>query len=307
MNELKDVSMKNYTSFRAGGNVRRLVIVDDVRELKDVLMDVTQREEEKPWVFLGNGSNTLFACPEYEGTVIKLGEGFDYIEIRRPLKEKDKAVTVKVGGACLLSRLAKAVAGEGLTGLEFAAGIPGSVGGAVFMNAGAYGGEIKDVFKEAKILSTNPRKEGWEVVTISGDKMDFKYRGSRLQKTKEILIEATFELMPGNKDAIIATMKDLAERRTSKQPLEFPSAGSFFKRPRPLADGTELYAGKLIEDSGLKGFSVGDAQVSEKHAGFVINKGEATPEDILKLKEFVQKKVKEDSGVMLEPEIRIIT
>ena len=305
MNELKNVSMKNYTSFRAGGNVRRLVIVEDIRELKNVLLELERAEEERPWVFLGNGSNTLFASPEYEGTVIKLGEGFDYIEIRRPMDGKNLPVTIKAGGACLLARLAKVAAAEGLTGLEFAGGIPGSVGGGVFMNAGAYDGELKNVFKEAKILTTVPRKEGWDVITLTGDKMDFGYRKSRLQKTGEILLEATFELLPGNPDAIMEKMKDFSQRRSSKQPLEYPSAGSFFKRPQ--IPGRELFAGKLIEDAGLKGFAVGDAQVSEKHAGFVINKGEATPEDILKLKDYVQKKVKEDFGVMLEPEIRIIT
>lgn len=282
MKLLNNVDMSSYTSFKTGGKVSRLILVDTEEEL----IDVVGKQED--FLVLGNGSNTLFAAEEYDGLVIKLGDGFDYVEV-------DSSGLVKAGGATLISKVSKTAASKGLTGLEFAAGIPGSVGGAVFMNAGAYEGEIKNVLKEVKLLT----KEG-EVKTVKCEDLELSYRHSKIMETGDIVLEAIFTLETGDINIINATMKDFAERRSSKQPLEYPSAGSFFKRPKGN------FAGKLIEDAGLAGLTVGGAQVSEKHCGFIINKGNATPEDILGLMKMVQDKVLENSGVMLEPEVRII-
>jgi len=202
-------------------------------------------------------------------------------------------LTAQAGSS--LGILAKTALDNSLTGLEFAHGIPGTVGGAVFMNAGAYDGEIKDVFHSCRCIDEN----GMEKTLYSKD-MDFSYRYSILQSKKLILVSATFRLKRGNKDEIKGLMDDLMDRRRSKQPLEYPSVGSFFKRPKGY------YAAKLIEDSGLKGFSFGGAQVSEKHSGFVINKGNATTKDILSLADTVEKTVFEKFGVHLEKEARII-
>ncbi len=301
MKELNNQDMSQFTSFRAGGKVRRFVIVDDVEELKAVLASESAEikgAESRPTIFLGNGSNTLFASELYDGLVVKLGEGFDYIDIKDE-SDEDGRVTVTVGASTLLSRLAKSVGAAGLTGLEFAAGIPGSVGGAVFMNAGAYDGEIKNTLQGIKVFSPGMMSD--PIKYIPADELDLSYRHSALMESGDIVLEAVFKLERGNKEEINAYMKELAERRSSKQPLEYPSAGSFFKRP------PGNFAGKLIEDAGLKGFSVGGAEISEKHAGFIINKGGATSQDILGLMKAVQEKVKNEFGVELEPEIRIIT
>lgn len=282
MKLLNNVDMSSYTSFKTGGKVSHLILVDTEEEL----IDAVGKQED--FLVLGNGSNTLFAAEEYDGLVIKLGDGFDYVEV-------DSSGLVKAGGATLISKVSKTAASKGFTGLEFAAGIPGSVGGAVFMNAGAYEGEIKNVLKEVKLLT----KEG-EVKTVKCEDLELSYRHSKIMETGDIVLEAIFALETGDINIINATMKDFAERRSSKQPLEYPSAGSFFKRPKGN------FAGKLIEDAGLAGLTVGGAQVSEKHCGFIINKGNATPEDILGLMKMVQDKVLENSGVMLEPEVRII-
>ena len=202
-------------------------------------------------------------------------------------------LTAEAGAS--LGILAKTALENSLTGLEFAHGIPGTVGGAVFMNAGAYDGEIKDVFYSCRCIDENGAER-----TFYFSDMDFSYRYSMLQKRKIILLSATFRLKKGNKEEIKALMDDLMERRRSKQPLEYPSVGSFYKRPEGY------FAAKLIEDAGLKGFSVGGAQVSEKHSGFVVNKGNATTGDILSLAEIIEKTVFEKFGVSLEKEARII-
>ena len=322
-----NADMAQYTSFKAGGKARRLLVVDTPEELKEALEDLHTKGEN--YLILGNGTNTLFAAEVYDGTVIKLGEGFDYIEIEecdenpgceeetcneetctegtrnegnRNDEEKDcdaKYYRARAGAATLLSRLSKAAAAKGLTGLEFAAGIPGSIGGAVFMNAGAYDGVIKDTLKEVKVLAKASSGE-YEIKTMKEEELNLSYRHSILMETGDIVLEAEFLLPLGVQDEINSRMKDYSERRSSKQPLEYPSAGSFFKRP----EGS--FAGKLIEDSGLKGLTVGGAQVSEKHAGFIINVGGATYDDILELMKQVQTKVKDDYGVDLEPEVRII-
>ena len=289
MKTLKQVSMSDYTSLKAGGTAETLVVCDTVGELKDVLM----AQGDGGFVFLGNGTNTLFAEEEYRGLVIKLGEAFDFVDI------KEGGVVI-AGGGTLLSSLANKVAKESLTGLEFAGGIPGSVGGAVFMNAGAYDGEIKNVISSVKALVKDAERGEWEEKVLYKDELDLSYRHSKLMELDAIVLEAEFELSKGDPEAIKDKMKDFSNRRQTKQPLEYPSAGSFFKRP------PGMFAGKLIQDAGLAGMSVGGAQVSEKHCGFIINTGGATPKDILDLMEKVQKEVKEKFQVELEPEIRII-
>lgn len=293
MTFIEHADMSKYTSFKAGGTVRKLVIIDSPEELIE-LLDELKTSGEK-FLFLGNGSNTLFLDGEFEGTVIKAGEAFEKIEIA-PLDEE--SYVIKAGSAALLSKVARAAAAEELTGLEFAAGIPGSVGGGVFMNAGAYDGEIKNVLESVLIIT----EENGAYITkeVSADSLELGYRHSILMETGDIILSARFILKKGSKEEIEAKMKDFSERRSSKQPLEYPSAGSFFKRP----EGD--FAGRLIQDSGLAGLTVGGAQVSEKHCGFIINKGNATAEDIVRLMRLVQNVVEEKFEVKLEPEVRLI-
>jgi len=301
MTVIEHADMSKYTSFKAGGTARRLVIVDSPEELISLLTEIKEKAED--YYFLGNGTNTLFLDGEYDGTVIKVGEGFESIEFI-PLEIDEDSdfdaefLAIKAGSAALLSKLARAAAQEGLTGLEFAAGIPGSVGGGVFMNAGAYDGEIKNVLVSVSVIAETDG--AFVIKDIPAEELGLSYRHSNLMDSGEIILDATFVLPRGDKGQIEAKMKDFAERRSSKQPLEYPSAGSFFKRP----EGD--FAGRLIEEAGLRGFTIGGAQVSEKHCGFVINKGDATASDIVKLMHAVQDKVCEEFGVMLEPEVRFI-
>ena len=301
MTVIEHADMSKYTSFKAGGTARKLVIVDSSEELLSLLTEIKEKGED--YIFLGNGTNTLFLDGEYYGTVIKAGEGFERIEFI-PLEIDEGSnldsefLAIKAGSAALLSKLARAAAQEGLTGLEFAAGIPGSVGGGVFMNAGAYDGEIKNVLVSVSVITETDGE--FVIKDIPAEELGLSYRHSNLMDSGEIILDATFVLPRGDKAEIEAKMKDFSERRSSKQPLEYPSAGSFFKRP----EGD--FAGRLIEAAGLRGFTVGGAQVSEKHCGFVINKGGATASDIVKLMHAVQDKVCEEFGVMLEPEVRFI-
>lgn len=293
MNIIDNAPMSKYTSFRCGGRAKRLVICDSVSELEQVMNEISESKEE--YLFLGNGSNTLFLDGIYDGTVVTIGKGFDEIEV---IDDGDE-VRLKCMAAALLSKIAKKALEESLSGFEFASGIPGSIGGAVFMNAGAYGGEIIDVLESVELLSPNADGK-WELKTVPADNLGLSYRHSRLQETKEIVVSATLRLSRGNKAEIEEKLAELTKKRTSKQPLEFPSAGSFFKRPEGY------FAAKLIEDAGLKGLSVGGAQVSSKHCGFVINTGNATTEDIVDLMHLVQNTVFDKFGVRLEPEVRII-
>ncbi len=293
MNIIDNAPMSKYTSFRCGGRAKRLVICDSVSELEQVMNEIAESKEE--YLFLGNGSNTLFLDGIYDGTVVTLGKGFDDVEI---IDDGDE-VRLKCMAAGLLSKIAKKALEESLSGFEFASGIPGSIGGAVFMNAGAYGGEIVDVLESVELLSPNADGK-WELKTVPADNLGLSYRHSRLQETKEIVVSATLRLPRGNKAEIEDRLAELTKKRTSKQPLEFPSAGSFFKRPEGC------FAAKLIEDAGLKGLSVGGAQVSSKHCGFVINTGNATTDDIVDLMHLVQNTVFDKFGVKLEPEVRII-
>lgn len=293
MNIIDNAPMSKYTSFRCGGRAKKLVICDSISELEQVMNEIAESKEE--YLFLGNGSNTLFLDGIYDGTVVTLGKGFDDVEI---IDDGDE-VRLKCMAAGLLSKIAKKALEESLSGFEFASGIPGSIGGAVFMNAGAYGGEIVDVLESVELLSPNADGK-WELKTVPADNLGLSYRHSRLQETKEIVVSATLRLPRGNKAEIEDRLAELTKKRTSKQPLEFPSAGSFFKRPEGC------FAAKLIEDAGLKGLSVGGAQVSSKHCGFVINTGNATTEDIVDLMHLVQNTVFDKFGVKLEPEVRII-
>ena len=278
--------MKDYTSFKAGGKANKMVICEREDEVIETLREIKEKNEK--YIMLGNGSNTLVKDSGFSGTVIKLGDSFSKI-----IRTGNNLVC---GGNTLMSVVAKYALREGLTGFEFASGIPGSIGGAFFMNAGAYGGEIKDIAKSAKIIS----RDTLELKEVGLSDMGLSYRHSAFQENGDIILSVELSLEEGNKSEIESTMKDLAKKRNSKQPVQFPSAGSFFKRPEGH------FAGKLIQDSGMKGVSVGGAQVSELHSGFIVNKGNATATDIIQLMELVQKKVYEKFGVSLEPEVRII-
>ena len=286
MIEIQNADMREYTSFKAGGKARRLVICVNRQELSEVLQELS--EGSMPFVLLGNGSNTLFKDTGYSGTVIRLGEEFSGIRI--------DGTEVCCGSDVLLSGAARQILEAELTGFEFASGIPGSVGGALFMNAGAYGGEMKDIVTCAEVMS----RDGKVVRIVPAEDMDLSYRHSIFQSTGEIILSVTYDLERGDREEISGKMKDLARRRNEKQPVRYPSAGSTFKRPEGY------FAGKLIQDAGLKGLAVGGAQVSELHAGFIINKGGATATDILQLMSLVQNTVWDQFGVRLEPEVRII-
>ena len=277
-------SMKRHTSFRAGGEAAWFAIPESVQELKAVLHAC--EKANTPWYVIGNGSNLLVSDEGYPGVIIST-EKFDKLEI--------DGNNVTAGAGVILSKAASMAYKSGLTGLEFAAGIPGSVGGACVMNAGAYGSEMKNVLKTVTVLTKNG-----EVVTLPAEELELGYRTSVITKAGYLVLEAEMELEEGNPEEIKALMDDLAFCRKDKQPLEFPSAGSTFKRPEGY------FAGKLIEDAGLKGFTVGGAQVSEKHAGFVINKGNAAASDIYALCKAVEQKVMEQFGVALEMEIKLL-
>ena len=289
----ENASMAEECSFRAGGRVAALIKIQDVEELKGVLRYMT--EENIPHLILGNGSNTLFSDGDNDIAVIKLDEESGFFNYIRETETEDGAV-MEFGASMLLSVAAKIAADESLAGMEGLSGIPGSVGGAVFMNAGAYGYETKDVLISAHAVSS----DGKEEKDFSPEEMGLGYRHSAFMENGYIVTSAVFKLKKDNKEDIKARMADFTERRVTKQPLRYPSAGSTFKRPEGY------FAGKLIEDSGLKGLTVGGAQVSELHAGFVINKGGATATDILELIHLVQDVVFDKFGVRLEPEVRII-
>ena len=278
--------MSAHTTFRIGGPARYYMIPENAGKVSKCMGFAMKME--LPYVIVGKGSNVLFSDEGYPGVVIEVGRSMADIEV-------SEDGHIRAGAGAGLGALAAAAAKQSLSGLEFASGIPGTVGGAVVMNAGAYGGEIKDCIKSAKVLD----KEG-AVLELSRDEMELGYRSSVIQRRGYIVTEAVFQLHKGNKEQILGRMSELNAKRREKQPLDYPSAGSTFKRPEGY------FAGKLIEDAGLRGFQVGDAQVSEKHCGFVINRGKATAADVIGLMEEVQKRVLETSGVRLEPEVKII-
>ena len=277
--------MASHTTFRIGGPADYFVMPETVEELAKVLN--LCKEENMPYFILGNGSNLLVGDKGFRGVVIQLYKNFDGLQI------EGTTVTAKAGA--MLIRVAKESGKAGLTGLEFASGIPGTIGGAMVMNAGAYGGEMKDVVTAVTVLT----KDG-EIKTLTGEEMNFRYRGSVVEDEAYIVLEAVMELQEGNLEEIQARIDELSVQRRTKQPIEFPSAGSTFKRPEGY------FAGKLIQDANLRGYQVGGAQVSEKHCGFVINAGGATAADVMQLMQDVSDKVQAQFGVALEPEVKRI-
>ncbi|MGI6747529.1 MAG: UDP-N-acetylmuramate dehydrogenase [Anaerovoracaceae bacterium] len=281
-----DAPMKEYTSFKTGGTAALLVKPDSSDELSYALRVL--KNHEIAHLVIGNGTNLLVKDAGYNGVLIKIGEAFQEILV--------SGERIEAGAGASLYAVANEACKASLTGFEFASGIPGTIGGAVFMNAGAYDGEISQIIESAEILSA----DGTRVFTMEKDDLNLSYRSSILQSTGDILLKATFRLTKGDHKKISDRMNELAMRRSEKQPLDYPSAGSFFKRPKGH------FAGKLIQDAGLRGLTVGGAQVSTLHAGFIINTGSATASDIINLMEIVRSTVYEESGVLLEPEVRII-
>ncbi len=282
---LFDEPMSQHTTFRIGGPADVFVMPENYEQIREVLR--LCKEEKLPFFVLGNGSNLLVSDSGYRGVIIQMDRNME--EIRLDGEE------IHACAGALLSSVAVAARNASLTGFEFAGGIPGTIGGAAVMNAGAYGGELKDVLKEVTVMT----REG-EILTIPAEKMEMGYRTSIIKTAGYLVLEAVISLKKGDEEAIRATMKDLSERRTEKQPLDYPSAGSTFKRPEGY------FAGKLIMDSGLRGYRVGGAQVSEKHCGFVINAGGATAEDVRSLMDHVIRVIREKYGVTLEPEVKFL-
>ncbi len=285
---VKDEPLYKHCSFRTGGNADLYICAETTEALAAAIKTV--KEADLPYYILGRGTNVLIGDKGFRGCVITMSaNAAGKSELSRIEVEGN---TITAGAGVSMAALAAAACEHGLAGLECAAGIPGSVGGGLVMNAGAYGGELKDVVTSVRVL-----EEDGQVRNYDAESMEFGYRTSILKKNKGVAVEACFALSPDATEEIRKRMSELAAKRSEKQPLEYPSAGSTFKRPEGY------FAGKLIEDAGLRGFSVGGAQVSEKHCGFVINKKEATSADVRNLIEEVQKKVYESSGVRLEKEV----
>lgn len=276
--------MSNHITFRAGG-VADCYVKPSLEQLPEVI--ALCRQFQIPWQVIGNGSNLLVGDKGIRGVVIELGKNAGGVMV-------DGCIITAQAGA-MLAAVSKQAAREGLAGMEFASGIPGTIGGAVVMNAGAYGGEMKNIIKSVTVLDRNGEKR-----TLSPEELELSYRHSCISKRGYIVLEAELELIPGEKEAIEARMEELKNQRITKQPLEYPSAGSTFKRPEGY------FAGKLIQDAGLCGLQIGGAQVSEKHCGFIINKDHATAADIDNLIKTVQNTVEQKFGVRLETEVKYI-
>lgn len=276
--------MSRHTTFRTGGPAE-ILVTPDADELEQVIRLCSEYGES--YLIIGNGSNLLVADQGIPGVVVEIGKQMSEIRL------EGNRIYAQAGA--MMSAIASRAAEHALTGFEFASGIPGTIGGAAVMNAGAYGGELKDVLVSVKVLDVdgNPME-------LPADALELSYRHSVIPQKNYTVTEVCLELKPGDKAEIRGRMEALKEQRVSKQPLEYPSAGSTFKRPEGY------FAGKLIQDAGLRGYTVGGAQVSEKHCGFVINRDHATSSDILTLIQDVQKKVKEDAGVTLETEVKLI-
>ena len=277
--------MKNHTTFRIGGPADALALPKTPEEVAEVVRFC--HEHAQSYYVLGNGSNLLVSDEGYRGLVLQLYRNFNDIQVN--------GETITVQSGAMLAAVARTAYQTGLTGLEFASGIPGTIGGAVVMNAGAYGGEMKNVLKEVTVLT----KEG-EVLVIPAKALELGYRTSVIPKNGWIVLGAVLQLKKGDQEQILARMEELKEQRITKQPLDLPSAGSTFTRPEGY------FAGKLIMDAGLRGFTVGGAQVSEKHCGFVVNRGNATAADVWELICEVKRRVKEMTGVELEPEVKLL-
>lgn len=280
-----DEDMGRHTTFKTGGQAKYFIIPDN----KQMLLTLIQLhfDNHMPYYIIGNGSNLLIADEGYDGTIIKIGEKMSRITIDNLL--------LKAESGAMLSKIAAMAAKNSLTGLEFAAGIPGSVGGAAAMNAGAYGGEIKNLLLNVEVMD-----HSGHVMTLLNEELKYGYRSSEIQSKEYIVLSVELKLSHGNEQEILEKMNEFMKARKDKQPLEYPSAGSTFKRPNGH------FAGKLIMDAGLAGYSIGGACVSEKHCGFVINKSNATATDIITLMKNVNKIVFEKFGVILEPEVKII-
>lgn len=283
--------MSSHTTFRIGGPADFYVETGEIQKLAGLVK--LCRNENMPFFILGNGSNLLVSDDGYRGVMISL-KGFDDIVFQEQQTEDGRTV-MTAGSGALLSRTAGRVADEGLTGFEFAGGIPGTLGGAVTMNAGAYGGEIKDVILSAEVMDMDGR-----VQELSREELELSYRHSVIQEKNLIVLSATFAFEQGDVYQIKEKMRQLNAQRREKQPLEYGSAGSTFKRPEGY------FAGKLIQDAGLKGYRCGDVMVSEKHSGFVVNVGNGTCRDAMRVIEHVQQKVYEQFGVELELEVRLL-
>ncbi len=282
---LRNEPMYKHTTFRVGGPADFFITPANDKELSELIRYLNLIERE--YMIVGNGSNLLVGDHGYRGVIVHLGEDFKKVQV-----DGDR---ITAGGGALLSAAAEEACREGLTGLEFAAGIPGTVGGAIVMNAGAYGSEMKDIVVSVDLLTPDG-----EIVTRSCSEMGFGYRKSILQRDNSVVIRTVYSLKKGEESEIRSRMNELMEMRRSKQPLNYPSAGSTFKRPEGL------FAGKLIMDAGLGGYMIGGARVSEKHCGFVVNTGNASAADIIDLIHEVQEKVQNRFGVRLEPEVRIV-
>lgn len=283
---LKDKPLKDFTTFKIGGKARYIVFPKSIDELIKIIELVKENGIE--WHIVGNCSNVLVSDKGFDGAIVTTTK-MDFFKIEENLIEAECG--------CMISQVARKACEKGLKGLEFAVGIPGTVGGAVYMNAGAYDGEIKDIFECAEVLDEN-----LNIIKLGKSDMRFSYRHSRLKEEKLILVKATFRLQYAGEGDLLPIEKanEYNQRRREKQPLQYPSAGSIFKRP------TGNFAGKLIEEAGLKGYRVGNACISEKHAGFIVNLGDALAEDVRKLIYHTQKTVYEKFGVLLEPEIEFI-
>ncbi len=278
-------SLKLHTTYKVGGNCKYFITPKDLNELIDLVKYL--REKNIKYMILGNGSNTIFSSKEYDGVIINL-TNLNSMSI-------DKNI-INVEAGYQLIKLSMDALNNSLSGLEFAAGIPGNIGGAVFMNAGAYKSDMSKLIKTVTFLDEN-----LELKTLKNEELDFSYRKSIFQKRNCIIISTVLELIPGNKEEIKELMDKRKERRISSQPLDYPSAGSVFRNP-----SEDIFAGKLIEDLGLKGYKIGGAKISEKHANFIINDGDATGEDIKALIDLVKEKVKEKYNIELHVEQRFI-
>ncbi len=276
--------MSRHITFRVGGPAD-ILLTPDASQLGEVLAIL--RSHGVPVTIIGNGSNLLVGDGGIRGAVVEIGR-----QMQEIIVEGEK---ITAGAGALLSKAAQEAYSHGLSGLEFAAGIPGSIGGAMVMNAGAYGGEMKDVVVSVKVLT-----EDGTVLELPNEAMDFAYRHSCIPEKKYVVLEASFQLQQKEKPLIAERMEELKNQRVSKQPLEYPSAGSTFKRPEGY------FAGKLIMDAGLAGFTVGGACVSEKHCGFVVNKAQGTAKDVLSVIKHVQETVKEKYGIELETEVKML-
>ena len=282
-----DEPMSSHCTFRAGGTAKYYVIPDEYKKVRDVLRLCV--EENIPYYVIGNGSNLLVSDDGIKGIVLK-------IEIKKlEIEEINNKFKITVGAGVKLGELAQKLANKEISGFEFASGIPGTIGGAIRMNAGAHGSEMKDIVKTVTYIDRNG-----EIHKINNEQAKFEYRNSMFANNEYIIVETELELNKGNKEEIQAKMQEYANFRKEKQPIEYPSAGSTFKR------GTDFITAKLIDECGLKGYQIGGAQVSEKHAGFIINKGNATSKDVEELIKYIKQKVYEKFGKEIETEIEII-